>query len=50
MVWVLSPTPFLAWYGLNKVFINQVEGTVYGVWYWYNSMWLLSCITQHVLY
>ena len=35
MAWVLSPTPFLAWYGLNKVFINQAEGTVNKVWYWY---------------
>ena len=48
--WVLSPIPFSAWYGLNKVLISQVEGTVHRVWYWYNSPWLLSCITQHVLY
>ena len=50
MAWVLSPTPFLAWYWLNKVIINQVEGTVNRVWHWYNSVWLLSCITQPVLY
>ena len=30
---VLSPTHFLAWYGLNKVFINQAEGTVNRVWH-----------------
>ena len=29
MAWVLSPTPFLAWYGFNKVFINQAEGWVH---------------------